>query len=349
MDPKLYTRPSTAKPTLHPGDTHILEWKGSLGDTAAEELKQRRDYARAAARLALVGKSPTKLLEKSKSPMASATKRKKFSRVLDEKMQSWMKKTTYLSNDYSRKVHDFKSLAATKDEVEKDLQVRHQQISLRRSGAAISKTFEECKRAVTKHPTKSNLKPVAEMPFLPNVEYWGKPYTHLVVDKSPGEKIDTAIVANVQRKDANSRMTCQLFVETEEQAKYQAVQQYELDVLPLKEEDVPHVNFCIWIDPAAETATYLPISSRVQLSTGRPIKKKNYSMNVTRRPISQADKDEIDERRAEVDLDIEAKINASNPKSASADGEKTTVGSDDSDSDDDDLLGNTSKTIVAEG
>jgi hypothetical protein len=38
MDPKSYT-PSTAQPTLHPDDEHLLEWKGSMGDTAAEELK----------------------------------------------------------------------------------------------------------------------------------------------------------------------------------------------------------------------------------------------------------------------------------------------------------------------
>lgn len=347
MDPKLYT-PATSEPTLHPEDRNLLEWKGSLGDTAAEELKKRRDYARAAARLALVGKSPAKLLQKTKSPVASATKRKDFSRVLDEKMQNWMKKTTYLSNDYSRKVHDFKSLARTKDELEKDLEVRHKEISQRRSGSAISKTFEDCKRSVTKHPTKQDLKPVAEMPMLPNAEYWGKPYTHVVIDKSPGEKINEAIVANVQRKDANSRMTGQLFVPAEDQGKYQAIQQYELDVLPLKEEGVPHVNFCIWIDPATETASYVPISSKVQLSTGRPLKKKNYAMNVTRRAMNKADKDEMDERRAEVDIEIEERINANAPSNPD-EGAKMQMDSDDSDSDDDDLLGNTSKTIVAEG
>ena len=38
---------------------------------------------------------------------APSAKKKAFSRVLKEGMQTWMKKTTYLSNDYSRKVHDF--------------------------------------------------------------------------------------------------------------------------------------------------------------------------------------------------------------------------------------------------
>ena len=202
MDPRSYSA-STKEPTLHPDDNDLLEWKGSMGDTADEDLKKRRDYARAAARLAMMGKSPAKLLEKAKSPVASASKRKDFSRVLDEKMQSWMKKTTYLSNDYSRKVHDFKSLAKTKDEIEKDLQVRQQEMSQRRSASAISKTFDECKQSVTKHPSKKNITPVTEMPFLPNVEYWGNPYTHVVIDKSPGDtdRIGKAFVANVQKKD----------------------------------------------------------------------------------------------------------------------------------------------------
>lgn len=352
MDPLLYKGTPTTTLTLHPDDENLLNWKGSLGDTAAEQLKKRRDYARAAARLALAGKAPTKkLLEKSKSPLASsssASKRKNFSRVLDERMQSWMKKTTYLSNDYSRKVHDFKSLAKTKEELERDLEVRHQEISQRRSASAISKTFADTQKRVTKHPSRKNLKPVYEMPFLPNVEHWANPFTHVVFDKVPtSESIDKAFVANVHRKDASSRMTCQLFTPSSEENddQFRTMQQYELDVLPLKEEDTPHVNFCIWIDSAAEVATYLPISSRVQLSAGRPIKKRNhYTMNVTRRGMNDDEKQEADERLAEVDYDVEKKLNAIDGTA----GNKMNVDDSDSDSDDDGLLGNTAKTIVAD-
>ncbi|CAJ1907107.1 unnamed protein product [Cylindrotheca closterium] len=342
MDPQLYKPPSTGTPTLDAADENLLNWKGSLGDTAAEQLKKRRDYARATARLALAGKSPSGFLEKTKSPVASASKRKNFSRVLNEKMQSWMKKTTYLSNDYSRKVHDFKSLVKTKEEQSRDLEVRHQEVSQRRSGSAITKTFQECKKAVTKHPSKRNLKPVCEMPFLPNIEHWASPYTHVVIDKVPDEKIDKAFVANVNRKDANSRMTCQLFTPTgEEDNQFRPIQKYELDVLPLKEEDTPHVNYCIWIDAAAEVASYLPISSRVQLSGGRPIKKRNHIMNITRRAMTEDEKHEADERLTEVDYDVEQKLN---PTSSSTAGNKMTV---DSDSDSDDgLLGNTTKTTI---
>jgi RNA polymerase II-associated factor 1 len=351
MDPKSYT-PSTAEPTLHPEDRDLLQWKGSLGDTAAEELKKRRDHARAVARLALIGKSPAKFLEKAKSTVATTTSSKKaFSRVLDETMQSWMKKTTYISNDYTRKVHDFKSLAKTKQDLAEDLQVRQQDLAVRRSGPAISKTFEECKRPIQSHPSKKHLKPVMEMQFLPNVERWGQAYTHLVVDKSPGnvEGLDKAFVANVHKKDINSAMTCQLFVPSAEESKYQAIQQYQLDVLPLKEEDAPHDHFCIWIDPESKIATYMPIASRVQLSTGRPLKKKNYNMNISRRAMNEDDTAEMEERVAEVDVDMEEKVNPNISSTGRSKKMQEDSDDDDNDSDHGESFVNTNRTIVAEG
>jgi len=360
MDPKSYT-PSSSVPPLHPDDQSLLEWKGSLGDTAAEDLKLRRDNARAAARLALLGKSPAKLL-KAKTPIASATTsgKKAFSRVLDETMQSWMKKTTYLSNDYTRKVHDFKSLAKTKEELVQDLALREKQFSQRRSGAGITKTFEEVKSTViTKHPTKKDLTPVMEMPFLPDVNHWGNAYTHVVMDKSPGgdqQALAHAFVANVQKRDANARMTCQLFVPHQEEdsddsaaVNYQAIQQFDLDVLPLKEEDGPHLNFCIWFDKTKKTATYIPISSRVQLSTGRPLKKRNFNMKISRRKMDEEDQLEVDERVAEIDADVEARLKgASSSNSAAKKPNSMEIDSDD-DSDRGESFVNATKTIVAEG
>ena len=318
MDPASYIHTSPEEVQLHPDDLKLLDWNGSMADTAAEELKKSRDNARAVARLALMGKSPARhLLEKANSPSANAASTKKpFSRVLDEAMQSWMKKTTYITNDHSRRVHDFKSLAKTKQDLAQDLEVRQQKINQRRTGSAVTKTFEDCKVRVHKHPSKKGLKPVAEMAFLPNVKQWGNSYTHVVVDKSPGDDetkfLDRAFVANVQKKDAQARMTCQLFVPSENDSEpYQAIQQYELDVVPLKEGDAPHVNFCIWINAETKNATYTPISSRVQLSNGRPQRKKNYKMNVARRPMNDEDRIEVDDKVAEVDLDIEEKMNGS--------------------------------------
>lgn len=353
MDPKSYT-PATNPGPLHPDDENLLNWKGSMGDTAAEELKQRRDHARAAARQLVMGKTPVKAF-KSKLGASSASNtssKKSFSRVLDETMQSWMKKTTYLSNDYSRKVHDFKSLAKTKQDLVEDLALREKHLAQRRSAPAISKTFEDAKAKVMQHPTKKHLTPVMEMPFLPNVERWGTPFTHVVMDKSPGSDealLGEAFVANVEKKDANARMTCQLFipgVKEEETTNYQGIQQYELDVLPLKEEDAPHDNFCIWVDAATKTATYLPISSRVQLSTGRPLKKKNYNMKVSRRAMNEEDQTEIDEKLAEIDADIEERLkDGSGQKTGAA----TSMDVDSDDSDQGKSFVNATKTIVAEG
>jgi RNA polymerase II-associated factor 1 len=189
-----------------------------------------------------------------------------------------------------------------------------------------------------------------ETPLLPNVEHWGHAYTHVVMDKSPGDvdRLDRAFVANVQKIDVNARMSCQLFVPSEEEAKYQAIQQYELDVLPLKEEDAPHMNFCIWVDPETKIATYLPISSRVQLSTGRPLKKKNYNMKVSRRAINEDDRAEMDERVAEVDADVEERVKSNTGSKTVSQSNRMQL---DSDSDDDDSEHGESfvKTIVAEG
>ena len=349
MDPKSYTS-CDPHPNLHPDDQNLLEWKGSMGDTAAEELKKRRDNARATARLALLGKNPALLLKakasvSSNSAMTSG--RKSFSRVLDMSMQSWMKKTTYLSNDYSRKVHDFKSLAKTKEELVQDLAMREKQFSKKRTGVAISQTFEDVKNlSISKHPTKTNVTPVMEMPFLPNADLWGNAYTHVVMDKSPGEgseALSQAFVANVQKRDANARMTCQLFVPGEGGGSYQAIQQYDLDVLPLKEEDAPHVNFCIFVDKANKVASYIPISSRVQLSTGRPLKKKSFNMKIERRTMTNDEKREMEERVAEIDVDLEEKLKASRKKVNMMD-----VDSDD-DSDRGESFVSTKRTIVAEG
>ena len=114
--------------------------------------------------------------------------------------------------------------------------------------------------------------------------------------------MEKAFVANVHRKDATSRMTCQVYTPESEDS-FRPVQHYELDVLPLKEEDTPHFNFCIWIDSTAEVATYLPISSRVQLSAGRPIKKRTQVMKITRRRMNAEEQQEADEQLAEVDYE----------------------------------------------
>lgn len=306
MDALCYQQQNTPKAKLHADDEALLNWTGPMGDTAAEELKLKRDQARAAARLALKGKT---LPTVATPTLTQPKKKKEFSRVLDENMQSWMKKTTYLANDYSRKVHDFTSLAKTKQKTEKDLEEKQARMDEHRSANMVSKTFQQT--PIVKHPSKPHLKPVSELPLLPNAQHWGQAYTHVVLDNPPKgedaaslqEPLDHAFVAHVEKQQANARMTCQLLVPSSQQDdEYRPMQQYDLDVVPLKEEDAPHVHFAVWVGED-NTATYLPVSSRVSLSTGRPVKTRTTN-EISRRPASQEEKRAFQERTSEVDADV---------------------------------------------
>jgi len=146
-------------PPLHPDDEALINWKGSMGDTAAEQLQQKRDRARAAARLAIAQghgslsaaalatpRSTTatssgagggkNLANTTSSSATSATpnatpksgskvmKLKKkhhlHSRILDEQTPHFMKKTTYLTNT-ATSVHQFTSLAHTQEQRAKEV------------------------------------------------------------------------------------------------------------------------------------------------------------------------------------------------------------------------------------
>jgi len=317
--------PKTApKPALHPDDDALLDWKGSLGDTAAEELKLRQDRARAAARAVAAGRAlpqPKPSKTAAAAAKGSATKRPKkaFSRVLDETMQTWMKKTTYLSNDYSRRVHDFKSLAQTKQQLAVDLEVKQEEIQKRRSKAAIAKSFDQSAQPV--HPTKKGMKAKHVFSLLPDTNYWGMPFTHLVADKKPQlpeqyqqTDMNQGLVANVEKPDQSAHMTCQIFVPSkrdtpegqESKNYYESVQGFNLDVIPLKDEDSPHSNFCLVLDRAKGVASYIPLPSRIQLSTGRP-SRRPVLRPVLRRSETTAETTEREERLAEIDTDMAEK------------------------------------------
>jgi RNA polymerase II-associated factor 1 len=346
MDPRCYEE-AKAPVKLHRDDDALLNWTGSLGDTAAEQLKLKRDQDRAAARLALKGKAPTPVTPTMNQPK----KKKEFSRVLDESMQSWMKKTTYLSNDYSRKVHDFTSLAKTKQRTAEDLEAKQAKMDFHRSGESIEKTFDQS-TPILVHPSKPNLKPVMEVPFLPNVEHWGHAYTHVVVDNPPKledaaslqEALDRAFVAHVEKRQL--KLTCQLLVPRyNEEKEYRPMQTYDLDVVPLKEEDAPHVHYAIWVGD--KEATYLPVSSRVMLSTGRPVKAQATNI-ISRRLPTVEDKRAFEERTAEVDADLAKKITEGTEPAGKA-SFYNPMQADDSSEDQHEGTFGTSKTIVAEG
>jgi hypothetical protein len=397
-------RNATAAP-LHPDDAALLDWKGAMGDTAADHLKTRRDRARAAARMAGMGKvlAPMSTAAPTGPQMRKAVKKKDFSRVLNDPLQTWMKKTTYLSNDYSRKVHDFKSLAQTKQELAVDLRMKQETISLRHNALAVAESFKDMPLV---HPTRKHLKPKRVMPLLPNVDNWGRAYTHVVIDKAPNLKntshtnasLNKSIIANVAKREANAHMDCQLWVpgisdekkkadtdkdeadsdaenapvgDSDKKKPFEPVQEFDLDVLPLKEENVPATNFCLWVDNVKGIATYVPLSSRVHLTTGRPVRGAGANL-VTRRPVTDQERDELEERMAEVDEDMAEKHHvvreryvppAPTRKMAAAaaaakddamnvdkndDGDDD-FGDDDSSEEDEAVFGGATKTIVAEG
>jgi hypothetical protein len=314
---------ATTTTTLHPDDEALLLWKGHLGDSAMELLQKAKDTKRATARLALAGKtvpdisSSTPNFTKKKK---GGDKKKEFSRVLDHGMVFFMKKTTYLSNDHTRKVHDFKSLAETKKRVAEDLSTQQRQFD--RSPRTIERSFEKTTtQSSFVHPSGDTTKKIVwEAPLLPNVEYWGHTFTHVVMDTIPPklqtpDDLEYAYIAHVEQSTMNSKMTCQLLLPQNKEDltssnDYISTAQYDLDVVPLKDnENVANTHYCIWISSNDDnndiTATYMPIPSRVQLSTGRPGTKKNTVTNIRKQDDDVVEWDEeYYQRMAQVDYDV---------------------------------------------
>lgn len=287
---------------VHPEDLALIDWKGNLGDSSLEQKKLRQDEARARAKAILSGKPLRKL------PQKVATIRKKnhkTSRVLTEGMQTWMKKTTYLSNDYTRKVHDFKSQAQTQQELAAELRLKQEEIAQHRTAESILANFD----ATPVHPYKKNLEPKKVYEILPNVATWGTPLTHVMIDKPPAARDYSmndlnhhAIISDVEKESANSRMKCQLLVPPE----YKSVSTYDLDVEPLKHEDSPATFFTIWLDEEESKAYYLPLASRVKLSSGRP-PRSTYPRTIERREKTPDEIEHEERLQAEVDEEMAAK------------------------------------------
>ena len=418
-------------PPLHPDDEAIINWKGSYGDTSAEQLQQKRDRARAAARLAIAQgygslsaaamATPSSRLGGKKSLSASGgtttgstvmkLKKKHHlqSRILDEKTPNFMKKTTYLTND-ATSVHRFTSLASTQEKRAREVDKALAETSLRykredviergfveanswdvmmvnnnNGGGGQVETGERRKKKKRRvHPSKKGVYPVWDLPLLPDVPTWGHTYAHVVLDHPPksvgtapasgasatpsknknlvtARQLQKAIVADVSKQTQNSRMACTVWVpdtdnstsstkngaenekkegeENEETTKnanktggekgetYQAVQRYDLDVLPLRDPSGPQVHYVWMVDPSKKYVGYHPVGSRVQLSTGRPIIQAGGNNNKTqrhggggedekvvtnesiifRRAIEVDERKEMEKRMAEVDVDMAEK------------------------------------------
>jgi len=344
-------------PALHPDDEALIQWKGSLGDSSAEHLQIRRDRARAEARALSQGKAiPTPTKSKSsayrndrntslKNPNSSRKALNTKSRVLSEAPQSWMRQTTYISNDGSRKVHDFTSATTIKKrsamEVDKKMEETKAKLY---DPETIEAGFQTAKNTKTrKHPTKRNVTPLYDYPLLPDVDTWGYTYTHVVLDKPPKidssskkdqkaessllDRIAKAFITDVEKREQNSKMVCKLLApehndhmaaiskseddegdqqEDHQVKNYEVTQTYDLDVTPLKDEKTPHINFLLIIDEEKGIVRYHPVSSKVQLSTGRP-SEPDKSI-IEKRTLGESDVQDFKIRTAEVDIDLEKQV-----------------------------------------
>jgi hypothetical protein len=295
---------------LHPDDANLINWDGHTGDTAAEELQRLRDQARAEARMGVKGKKSSSISTPKQKHLA---KRISGSRVLKEKNPFFMKKTTYLANDAHQRVHDFTSLAQTKAAKEEEVAKR---LRVKKSSDKnfIEESFVLANQRSTgkrKHPSKANVEAVFEIPLLPDDVTWGHNFIHVMLDNLPkedstateltDERLGRAFVADVNKGEKSQRMECNLLLaEKNSSNQYNSVQKYDLDVFPLKEEDTPHSQFLFVVDEEKGTATYHPISSRVQLSSGRPSDETS-SRQISKRSLNDREMTEIEEKLAEVD------------------------------------------------
>lgn len=341
MDPDLYNaKDDEDMAKLHPDDEALLSWKGHMGDSSQDIRKRKQEMARAVAIQVATGRSPAS----AKIRPASSTKKKQKSdsRVLKEDMPKWQKKTTYLANDHTRKVHDFRSLAETKQEMVVDMEQKRRDISARRSASAIRKSFDSTK---LQHPTRKNLKPVKVLPVIPNAPHWGHSFTHVVIDKVPtslttgysSADLVKGLVTNVEVIDGSQRMACDVQVpvkegETSDGKTYRPLVSFDLAVEPLKDEEAPHTSFCFCV--GTDSVQYIPVPSRVKLSTGRPAET-DTPHPLERRPLTEEEQQEVEERAAEVDESLAAKFNRNKKATTTAndDGEDDYDDSDDSDED----------------
>lgn len=364
---------SKTPPPLHPDDAALLHWKGSLTDTAAERLQITRDRARAEARAQALGtvlaKKPANKNDDHNANGAAApnsTSNIKLktalrsgvlnqSRVLkDTDLPSWVMRTTYISNDASRKEHDHTSAVTIKRRMAEEVDRKMEETKAKMSDPETIEAQFHAHNKRRVHPTKRHLTVAYDLPLLPDVDTWGHTYTHVVMDNPPrlgrsdnhqytGEQMAKAFVTDVERQTNGSRMVCTVRVPRtqnddddadHDNTRFEAAQRYDLDVVPLKDEDSPHIHFLLIVDDEHKKAvTYHPVSSRVQLSSGRPCTGRRLESVIEKRTLSEEHLRDIEMRVAQVDQDLEDKFNVSGGVGEEDYGDD---GSDDDDDDDDD-------------
>ena len=348
-DPSGQEVPAPGPPDLHPDDEALINWTGPKGDTAAEELQKRRDRRRAEALgVANVGglasRSDAAAIKLANRATAQGGSKSFKSRVLNENIQSWMKKTTYLTNDQTRSVHQFKSLANTKKEAAAEIDAKLRTTTEQSSDRlTIEAGFDAANRqsaaASRRHPTKRGVTAVFDYPLLPDAGTWGHKYTHVVLDKPPGpvpgrkrpppnaEQLERAFVADVAEREVDERQAgaggpdksgrefdCNLLVPTDlsaalssEPTGYDVAQRYDMTVLTLKDADSPHNNFILMIDEENGTVTYHTLWTRLNLSSGRPGREDEPDSTIAKVAAQEEDLIAMERVVAEVDDDLARK------------------------------------------
>jgi len=348
-DPSGQEVPAPGPPDLHPDDEALINWAGPKGDTAAEELQKRRDRRRAEALgVANVGglasRSDAAAIKLANRATAQGGSKSFKSRVLNENIQSWMKKTTYLTNDQTRSVHQFKSLANTKKEAAAEIDAKLRTTTEQSSDRlTIEAGFDAANRqsaaASRRHPTKRGVTAVFDYPLLPDAGTWGHKYTHVVLDKPPGpvpgrkrpppnaEQLERAFVADVAEREVDERQAgaggpdksgrefdCNLLVPTDlsaalssEPTGYDVAQRYDMTVLTLKDADSPHNNFILMIDEENGTVTYHTLWTRLNLSSGRPGREDEPDSTIAKVAAQEEDLIAMERVVAEVDDDLARK------------------------------------------
>lgn len=326
---------------LHPDDEMLINWKGYAGDSAAEQLQERRDMARTQARLQGTNSGKRTSSSGPQEQIALLKRTVGFqSRVLDESNPFFMKETTYLANNFTQSVHGtFKSLAETKAqaaaEIERKLKANKNKLS---DKDAIQKSFESANKSGVKrvHPAKKSVEAVCEIPLFPDDITWAHTFTHVVLDNLPkmesnneitSSQLGSAYIGDVNKVAQNLRMECNLLTTdnnsdadaASSEKTYSAIQKYDLDVIHLREENAPNMNFVFMLDEEKMVASYHPVSSRVQLSTGRPAHSQSTSRSISKREMTEEEVAALEKNLAEIDADMAQKHDMEDGRGSSAD------------------------------
>jgi predicted GNAT superfamily acetyltransferase len=206
-----------------------------------------------------------------------------------------MKKTTYLANNIGTRVHAHVSLATANAKRRAQIDEKLSGIKALGGVAAINNTFDQASKyddenwlKSLKHNSNPNLTCEYALPLLPFVETWGSTLIHaeipapkvskgsVVIDPS---RIARGLISDVERKANQHRLECNVLVPppnsgvadlNSSSVGYVPIQQYDLEVIPLRTSGTNDINYVLCIDQEHGGVWYHPLASKVSLSTGRP-------------------------------------------------------------------------------